>query len=187
MGVSPRRPTSAKECRLRSVGGPRTARGPAAQAPSRRPRGRSGTPGQGNAHLRNSRCSCYICAASHGLEVTNWASVCRFPSSPRRAAIDSTDLRPPSSNRPADRPAPPTLIRPRERPLSSAASTASSNGAVLPPATRRPPRSIRPGSTSQASSCGQPDDPNETAQAISPAAGGRPISSISSMRLPRRS
>lgn len=40
------------------------------------------------------------CAASHGLEVTKWARACRFPSSPRRAAIGSTDLRPPSSSRP---------------------------------------------------------------------------------------
>lgn len=39
-------------------------------------------------------------AASHGLVVMKWARACRLPSSPSRAAIGSTDLRRPSSNRP---------------------------------------------------------------------------------------
>ncbi|CAM5734062.1 hypothetical protein SHIRM173S_08295 [Streptomyces hirsutus] len=40
------------------------------------------------------------CAGSHGLVVTKWARACRFPSSPSRAAIGSTDLRCPSVSRP---------------------------------------------------------------------------------------
>ncbi len=40
------------------------------------------------------------CAGSHGLAVTKCASACRLPSSPKRAAIGSTDLRPPSSSSP---------------------------------------------------------------------------------------
>lgn len=47
-------------------------------------------PGQPGPHMRR----------IPGLEVTKWARACRFPSSPRRAAIGSTDLRPPASNRP---------------------------------------------------------------------------------------
>ncbi len=56
------------------------------------------------------------CAASHGLVVTKFARACRLPSSPRRAAIGSTDLRHPVQQQApqVDR-SPPALIRPRER------------------------------------------------------------------------
>lgn len=40
------------------------------------------------------------CAGSQGLVVTKLASACRFPSSPSRAAIGSTDLRRPSVSSP---------------------------------------------------------------------------------------
>jgi hypothetical protein len=57
-----------------------------------------------------------------------------------------------------------TVRRTNSATPSSGPSTASSSGAASPPATRRPPRSTWPGSTSQASSSGPLGDPHETAR-----------------------